>query len=55
MSKFSLNQKISLVVAILSCGILFVAAVGLFKSVIGLVLVWMANKLAKKFGEEGIY
>jgi len=30
MSKFSLNQKISLVVAILSCGILFVAAVGLF-------------------------
>ena len=31
------------------------AAVGLFKSVIGLVLVWMANKLAKKFGEEGIY
>ncbi|WP_157273051.1 ABC transporter permease [Paenibacillus daejeonensis] len=31
------------------------AAVGLFKSVIGLVLVWLANKLAKKFGEEGIY
>ena len=31
------------------------AAVGLFKSVIGLVLVWMANNLAKKFGEEGIY
>ncbi|MFC0330842.1 ABC transporter permease [Paenibacillus sepulcri] len=31
------------------------AAVGLFKSVIGLVLVWLANRLAKKFGEEGIY
>ncbi|GAB2675714.1 ABC transporter permease [Paenibacillus thermoaerophilus] len=31
------------------------AAVGLFKSVIGLVLVWSANRIAKKFGEEGIY
>lgn len=30
-------------------------AVGLFKSAIGLVLVVAANKLAKKFGEEGIY
>ncbi|MNR56184.1 putative multiple-sugar transport system permease YteP [compost metagenome] len=29
-------------------------AVGLFKSVVGLVLVLGANKLAKKFGEEGI-
>ena len=31
------------------------AAVGLFKSVVGLVLVMGANTLAKKFGEEGIY
>lgn len=31
------------------------AAVGLFKSVVGLVLVLGANKLAKKFGEEGVY
>ena len=33
----------------------FSTAVGLFKSVIGLFLVVMANYLAKKFGEEGIY
>lgn len=31
------------------------AAVGMFKSVFGLVLVLGANWLAKKFGEEGIY
>lgn len=31
------------------------AAVGLFKSVIGLVLVVSANWLAKRFGEEGVY
>lgn len=31
------------------------AAVGLFKSVVGLVLVLGANKFAKKFGEEGVY
>lgn len=31
------------------------AAVGLFKSIVGLVLVIGANTLAKKFGEEGIY
>lgn len=30
-------------------------AVGLFKSVIGLVLVVTANRLAKRFGEEGVY
>lgn len=31
------------------------AAVGMFKSVVGLILVVGANWLAKKFGEEGIY
>ncbi|MFP4978513.1 ABC transporter permease [Paenibacillus sp. CN-4] len=31
------------------------AAVGLFKSLIGLVLVLGSNWLAKKFGEEGVY
>jgi putative aldouronate transport system permease protein len=30
-------------------------AIGLFKSVIGLVMVISANKLSKKFGSEGIY
>lgn len=30
-------------------------AVGLFKATVGLILVMMANRLAKKFGEEGIY
>ncbi|AKC67062.1 MULTISPECIES: ABC transporter permease [Bacillus] len=30
-------------------------AVGLFKAAVGLILVMMANRLAKKFGEEGIY
>jgi len=33
----------------------FSTAVGLFKSVVGLILVLGANYLAKKFGEEGIY
>ena len=33
----------------------FATAVGLFKSVVGLVLVVGANQLAKKFGGEGIY
>jgi putative aldouronate transport system permease protein len=33
----------------------FATAVGLFKSVVGLVLVVAANKLSKRFGEEGIY
>ncbi|MEF3304036.1 ABC transporter permease [Paenibacillus sp. GYB003] len=33
----------------------FATAVGLFKSVVGLVLVVAANKLAKRFGEDGIY
>ncbi|WP_374706605.1 ABC transporter permease [Paenibacillus sp. J2TS4] len=33
----------------------FATAVGLFKSVVGLLLVITANRLAKKFGEEGIY
>ncbi|MNU00615.1 putative multiple-sugar transport system permease YteP [compost metagenome] len=30
------------------------AAVGLFKSLVGLVLVLVANHFSKKFGEEGI-
>ncbi|UQZ85567.1 putative multiple-sugar transport system permease YteP [Paenibacillus konkukensis] len=30
-------------------------AVGMFKSAVGLLLVVIANRLAKKFGEEGIY
>jgi putative aldouronate transport system permease protein len=33
----------------------FSTAVGFFKSIIGLILVISANKLAKKAGEEGIY
>ncbi|TVY12018.1 ABC transporter permease [Paenibacillus cremeus] len=33
----------------------FTTAVGLFKSVVGLVLVVGANWLAKRFGEEGVY
>ncbi|MBD2867124.1 ABC transporter permease [Paenibacillus arenilitoris] len=33
----------------------FSTAVGLFKSIVGLILVVVANNLAKKFGEEGIY
>jgi putative aldouronate transport system permease protein len=33
----------------------FATAVGLFKGLIGLLLVMGANRLAKKFGEEGIY
>ncbi|WP_308301728.1 ABC transporter permease [Neobacillus cucumis] len=33
----------------------YTTAVGLFKSIIGLVLVVIANWFAKRFGEEGIY
>lgn len=33
----------------------FATAVGMFKGIVGLVLVVGANRLAKKFGEEGIY
>lgn len=33
----------------------FATAVGMFKGVVGLVLVMAANQLAKKFGEEGVY
>lgn len=33
----------------------FATAVGLFKSFVGLVLIVGANRLAKKFGEEGVY
>ena len=31
------------------------AAIGLFKSFIGLVLVMLVNRIAKKMGEEGVY
>lgn len=33
----------------------YAAAVGLFKGLVGLLLVIMANRLAKRFGEEGVY
>ncbi|NMA78187.1 MAG: sugar ABC transporter permease, partial [Actinomycetales bacterium] len=33
----------------------FATAVGLFKGLVGLILVVGANSLAKKFGEEGVY
>ncbi|MCC3357176.1 ABC transporter permease [Bacillus sp. REN16] len=33
----------------------FATAVGLFKGLVGLLLVVTANRLAKKFGEEGLY
>ena len=33
----------------------FSTAVGLFKGLVGLVLVMLANKLAKRFGEDGVY
>lgn len=33
----------------------YAAAVGLFKGLVGLLLVIAANKLAKRFGEEGVY
>ncbi len=33
----------------------YTTAVGLFKSVIGLILIFASNKLATKFGEEGIF
>ncbi|MCA1033609.1 ABC transporter permease subunit [Bacillus infantis] len=33
----------------------FATAVGLFKGIVGLVLVVLANRLAKRFGEEGLY
>lgn len=33
----------------------FSTAVGLFKSLVGLCLVLAANKISKKFGEQGVY
>ncbi|WP_425541669.1 ABC transporter permease [Alkalibacterium iburiense] len=33
----------------------FSTAVGMFKGVVGLIMVWGANKIANKLGEEGVY
>ncbi|MBO9610268.1 MAG: sugar ABC transporter permease, partial [Paenibacillaceae bacterium] len=33
----------------------YTAAVGMFKSIVGMVLVIGANKLAKLFGQDGLY
>ncbi|WP_416151164.1 ABC transporter permease [Salipaludibacillus sp. HK11] len=33
----------------------YATAVGFFKGIVGLILVMFANRLAKKFGEEGVY
>ncbi|MFD6178659.1 MULTISPECIES: ABC transporter permease [unclassified Isoptericola] len=33
----------------------YAAAVGLFKGLVGLILVVFANRIAKRFGEEGVY
>ncbi|WP_054026977.1 ABC transporter permease subunit [Bacillus sp. FJAT-28004] len=33
----------------------YTTAVGLFKAVVGLVLVYLANKASRKIGEEGVY
>ena len=33
----------------------FATAVGLFKGLVGLILVVGANSLAKRLGEEGVY
>ncbi|MEC6747983.1 sugar ABC transporter permease [Marinilactibacillus sp. XAAS-LB27] len=33
----------------------FSTAVGMFKGVVGFILVWATNKLAKKIGEDGVY
>jgi putative aldouronate transport system permease protein len=33
----------------------FGTAVGLFKGIVGLILIVLANRLAKKFGEEGVF
>jgi putative aldouronate transport system permease protein len=30
-------------------------AIGVFKSVVGIILVVAANRLTKRFGEEGVY
>lgn len=40
---------------ILQSDVSFATAVGLFKGVIGLILVASANRLAKRFGEDGLY
>ncbi|WP_438351892.1 ABC transporter permease [Paenibacillus sp. FA6] len=42
-------------VGVLQAQFSYSTAVGLFKSVIGFLLVVIANQLSKKFGEEGVY
>ena len=58
----SLNRSVSEVfdVYVYTIGITrgafsYSTAVGLFKSLIGIVLIYSANKLAKKAGESGIF
>lgn len=58
----SLNREVAEVfdtyvyrVGILSGQFSYGTAVGLFKGLVGLLLVVVANKLAKKFGEEGLF
>jgi putative aldouronate transport system permease protein len=42
-------------VGILTGKFSYTTAVGLFKAVIGLAMIVMANRWAKKSGEEGVY
>jgi putative aldouronate transport system permease protein len=58
----SLNQNIAQVLdtyvyykGIQQADFSFASAVGLFKGIIGMILVVTANRLAKRFGEEGLY
>lgn len=58
----SLNMEISEVfdtyvyrVGIIEAEFSYTTAVGLFKALIGLILVYIANRASKKIGEEGVY
>jgi putative aldouronate transport system permease protein len=58
----SLNREVAEVfdtyvyrIGILSGQFSYGTSVGLFKGIVGLLLVVLANKLAKKFGEEGLF